>query len=110
MGTNSGRGVSTQWPLQGEGRALGDEAESSDGGEGIETHEGGDKWERGEFVQSTRLNDCSNLWPLSAITWIQDICKEFLLINVVLSAADRWVYQLTAGVHGSAVTSGAALP
>lgn len=40
MGTKSGRGVSTQWSLQGEGRALRDEAESSDGGEGIERHKG----------------------------------------------------------------------
>lgn len=50
MGTNSGRGVRTQWPSQGEGRALRDEAESIGGGEGIERHKMGDEWERGEFV------------------------------------------------------------
>lgn len=88
MGTNSGRGVRTQWSSQGGGRALRDEAESVDGGEGIERHKRGDEWERGEFVQNTGLNNCSNLWPLSTTTWIQYICKEFLLINVVLSSAD----------------------
>lgn len=40
MATNSGRGVSTQCSLQGEGRALRDEAECSDGGEGTERHKG----------------------------------------------------------------------